>query len=44
VIDRISSPKIYSEKDPKTDELKALVFDSQYDPYRGVVSYIKVFS
>jgi translation elongation factor EF-4 len=39
VIERISSPKIYSEtglnERPVSDqELKALVFDSQYDPYR----------
>ncbi len=43
VIERVSSPLIYSETDPVTDELKALVFDSQYDAYRGVVSYVKVF-
>ncbi|MDP2090663.1 MAG: translation elongation factor 4 [Candidatus Gracilibacteria bacterium] len=43
VIERVSSPKVYGDKDPEHDELKALVFDSQYDPYRGVVSYVKVF-
>lgn len=43
VIKRVSSPKVYWDKDPEHDELKALVFDSQYDPYRWVVSYVKVF-
>lgn len=43
VIERVSSPKVYTTKDPEHDELKALVFDSQYDPYRWVVSYVKVF-
>jgi len=43
VLERISSPVVYGEKSPENDELKALVFDSQYDPYRGVVSYVKVF-
>jgi GTP-binding protein LepA len=43
VIERVSSPVVYSDKDPVKDELKALVFDSQYDAYRGVVSYVKVF-
>ncbi len=31
VIDRVSSPKVYWDKNPDNDELKALVFDSQYD-------------
>lgn len=43
VIERVSSPKVYSDKNPDNDELKALVFDSQYDAYRWVVSYVKVF-
>ncbi len=43
VLERISSPVVYGDKSPENDELKALVFDSQYDPYRWVVSYVKVF-
>jgi len=43
VIERVSSPVVYGDKEPVKDELKALVFDSQYDAYRWVVSYVKVF-
>ena len=43
VIERVSSPHVYGDKSPANDELKALVFDSQYDAYRWVVSYVKVF-
>lgn len=34
----------YGELDPKTGVTKALIFDSQYDPYKGVVVYLKLFS
>jgi GTP-binding protein LepA len=45
VIERISQPQVYDMPNSvDNQELKALVFDSQYDPYRGVVSYVKVFA
>ncbi len=34
----------YGEHDPKSWVTKALIFDSQYDPYKWVVVYLKLFS
>jgi len=39
VVERIPAPAT-----PEDDLLRATVFDSVYDTYRGVVSYIRVFS
>jgi len=45
VLERIPEPVVHeSSSEVSKQELKALVFDSQYDSYRGVVSYVKVFS
>ena len=45
VLTHIPAPEVYaSDIDVSQQELKALVFDSQYDVYRGVVSYVKIFS
>jgi len=39
IVDRIPSPKQYDD-----DKVRALVFDSVFDIYRGVIIYIRVFS
>lgn len=39
VVERVPSPVVAPD-----DELKALVFDSVYDPYKGVVAYIRLTS
>ena len=38
VVERIPPPAV-----GKSDRLRALVFDSKYDPYKGVVAYVRIF-
>ncbi|MGB9707318.1 MAG: translation elongation factor 4 [Microgenomates group bacterium] len=40
VIKKIPPPKI----DEKNSEIKGLIFDSYYDPHRGVIAFIRLFS
>ena len=40
IVEKIPAPKEAKED----DELKALIFDSVYDPYKGVVTYIRLRS
>jgi len=51
ILERIPAPKIPPELEEKgvntpekmkKAETRALIFDSNYDPYRGVVSYVRV--
>lgn len=39
IIERIPAPK-----EPDNSETKAMIFDSYFDPYRGVIASIRVFS
>ncbi len=39
VIDKVPGPKIHDNQD-----LKALIFDSTFDAYKGVLAYVRVFS
>jgi len=38
IVQRIPAPK-----EASTDTLQALIFDSHYDPYRGVVVHVRIF-
>lgn len=53
VLERIPEPKklsqasellVHESIDNESGVTKALIFDSQYDPYKGVVVYLKLFS
>jgi GTP-binding protein LepA len=53
VIERIPEPKklsqasellVHESTENESGVTKALIFDSQYDPYKGVVVYLKLFS
>ncbi len=39
IIERIPAPKA-----PESNETKAMIFDSYFDPYRGVIASVRVFS
>lgn len=43
IIERIPSPSSTQPSTLTPQPLRALVFDSLYDPYRGVIAYIRVF-
>ncbi|MBI2626683.1 MAG: elongation factor 4 [Parcubacteria group bacterium] len=45
-VDKLLGAIIKNIRSPKTDikiPLKALIFDSLFDPYRGVIAYVRVF-
>lgn len=42
VIEKVPAPKL--DFDNKSDIPRALIFDSEYDAYKGVVAYVRVFN
>ncbi|MFC1651967.1 translation elongation factor 4 [Patescibacteria group bacterium] len=42
ILDRVVE-KVPSPEDNSKKPLRALIFDSQFDPYKGVVAYVRVF-
>ena len=45
IVERAPSPSLEAakEKEPNADALRALIFDSYFDDYRGVVLYVRIF-
>jgi len=43
IVEKVSPPKVEGVL-VESDEFKALIFDSVYDSYKGVVAYVRVFS
>ena len=41
IVERIPQPK---DQETENEKLKALIVDSSYDPYRGVINYVRVMS
>jgi GTP-binding protein LepA len=35
--------KVPSPKEDKNEDLRAIIFDSEYDAYKGVIAYVRVF-
>ena len=45
IVERAPSPSLEAAKEnkPDSDNLRALIFDSYFDDYRGVVLYVRIF-
>ena len=43
VIQVVPPPMMTNDQQPTTNNLKALIFDSTFDAYKGVIAYIRVF-